>query len=179
MCNATTCCSGKQKLCTGTRSVPKLSIHFQENSFLGWINLYMKVSGECVPWTWGNHYRSTPSQPQSKVFIEVWWGFQKDKSPRIFFHILLCIWRNHNWVGHTRIHTCPRIHSHGRGVSFGDVCTECTGCQPLHWAKCSAAEAALIVWAVCIQIQKYKMAIVNACNYYLVFGNFMWSWNNQ
>lgn len=85
MCNATTCCSGKQKLCAGTRSVPKLSIHFQENSFLGWINLYMKVSGECVPWTWGNHYRSTPSQPQSKVFIEVWWGFQKDKSPRIFF----------------------------------------------------------------------------------------------
>lgn len=97
-----------------------------------------------------------------------------------FFPYFILYFKKPQWVGHTQIHTCPHIHSLRKGVSFGDVCTECTGCQPLHRAKCSAAEIALIIWAVFIHIQNYKnIAFVDVCNYYLVLGNIMWSWNNQ
>lgn len=137
------------------------------------MHLYMRVSVRCVAWTWGNHYRSTPSLPKKVKSLLKSGEVLKKTRALALSHILLCIWSDHS----ERVtHRFTLAHASKRGVSFGDVCTQCTGCQPLHWAKCSAAKIALIVWAGCIQIQKYKnMAIVDAFKYYLVLGNIPWS----
>lgn len=136
------------------------------------MHLYMKVSVRSP----GHEVTTTkaylPCQ-KAKGFIEVWWGSQKDKSHFSVFYFAF----EETTVSGSHTNSCLSCtHSHGRGVSFGDACIECTGCQPLHWAKCSAAEIALVVWAAYIQIQKYKtMAIVDACNCYLLIGKIMWS----
>lgn len=154
--------------------------------FLSWTLISRKIpfKDECMHlWKYiyavsrGHEVTTTEAHlpcQQSKGFLEVWWVPQKDQSLSIIPSFTLNLKKPH-WVRHTQMHTCPYIHSHRRNVSSGYAHIKCIGWEPLHRAKYFAAEIALVVGVLCIQIQKYKhVAIIDAGNYYQVLGNTVW-----